>query len=294
VLLFKNLGSLSNIAEYNIELNTSISVDQRRYNASGMDQVAAIWMDGNDPQQRFSRSIIIYGSEDRPQYIRAYHGCYDPLAYPLLLPGGETGWEDKKIEYQDPPPAKPKRKYTKHKNQGAVQLQPLKKSKHRHPVYYDFNGEDHDMEEDSREEDGPDDDLDDIAGGGSRGHVSAREYYCFKLQIREGQFNVFFHVGRLFQQFAVDMYVKVESMRLDWYAKPAHQAIIRADLYQGLLDTLAAGEADASKAGLRVVLCKDFPGSDHDVQCRFMDADTGYTVWQAGFLRNNDVQSVLG
>ena len=64
VLLFKNLGSVPNIVEYNIELNTSISIDQRRYNAPKMDQVAAIWMDGNDPQQRFSRSIIIYGSED--------------------------------------------------------------------------------------------------------------------------------------------------------------------------------------------------------------------------------------
>jgi len=64
VLLFRNLDSLSNIAEYNIELNTSISVDQRRYIAPRMDQIAAIWVDGNDPQQRFSRSIIIYGSED--------------------------------------------------------------------------------------------------------------------------------------------------------------------------------------------------------------------------------------
>ena len=60
------------------------------------------------------------------------------------------------------------------------------------------------------------------AGGGSRRHVTAREYYCFKLQIREGQLNVFFRAGRLFQQFAVDMYVKVESMRLDWYVKPAN------------------------------------------------------------------------
>ena len=46
---------------------------------------------------------------------------------------------------------------------------------------------------------------------------------------------MFFHAGRLFQQFTVDMYVKVESMRLDWYAKPPHQAIIRADLYQARL-----------------------------------------------------------
>jgi hypothetical protein len=70
------------------------------------------------------------------------------------------------------------------------------------------------------------------AGGGSPRHVSAREYYCFKLQIHEGQFNVFFHDGRLFQQFAVDMYVKDESMRLDWYVKVAHHAIICVDLYQ--------------------------------------------------------------
>jgi hypothetical protein len=74
-----------------------------------MDQVAAIWVDGNDPQQRSSCSIIICGNENRPHYVRAYHGCYDPLAYPLFFHGGETGWEDKKIEYLVPPPSKPKK-----------------------------------------------------------------------------------------------------------------------------------------------------------------------------------------
>ena len=62
-----------------------------------------------------------------------------------------------------------------------------------------------------------------------------------------------FHGGRLFQQWAVDMYVKVDSMRLDWYSKPAQQD-------------------RASHAGLRIVLLKDFPGSDLDVHSRFMDA----------------------
>jgi len=78
-----------------------------------MEQVAAIWFDENDPQQRFERSIVIYGKENQPHYIRSYHGCYDPLAYPMFNPNGETGWEDKKILYQDSPPSKPKRKYTK-------------------------------------------------------------------------------------------------------------------------------------------------------------------------------------
>ena len=31
----------------------------------------------------------------------------------MFNPNGETGWEDKKILYQDSPPSKPERKYTK-------------------------------------------------------------------------------------------------------------------------------------------------------------------------------------
>jgi hypothetical protein len=53
VQIFKSLGILTNLDWYTIELNTSISIDQRIYNALAMEQVAAIWFDGNDPQQRF-------------------------------------------------------------------------------------------------------------------------------------------------------------------------------------------------------------------------------------------------
>jgi hypothetical protein len=66
----------------------------------------------------------------------------------------------------------------------------------------------------------------------SRKFVSAREYYCFKLQVRKKLFNIILFGGRLFQQWAVDMYIKIETMRLDWYSKPANQKVLRADLYQ--------------------------------------------------------------
>lgn len=36
------------------------------------------------------------------RYIKAYHGCYDPLAYPLFHPRGETGW-NKFMPYNDSP-----------------------------------------------------------------------------------------------------------------------------------------------------------------------------------------------
>jgi len=79
--------------DYRIELNTNITPDQRRYNAPIASQVVAIWMEGNDPRRSFDRSVVVYGKTDRrPQYIRAYHGCYDPLAYPIYNPRGETGW----------------------------------------------------------------------------------------------------------------------------------------------------------------------------------------------------------
>jgi hypothetical protein len=83
-------------------------------------------------------------------------------------------------------------------------------------------------------EDNPDDNFgdDEVNATQSRKYISAREYYCFKLQVRKKLFNIILFGGRLFQQWAVDMYIKIETMRLDWYSKPANQKIIRADLYQ--------------------------------------------------------------
>jgi len=63
-------------------------------------------------------------------------------------------------------------------------------------------------------------------------YVTLREWCAFKLQIRRGIFNALLFGGRLFQQWTVDMYIKMESMRLDWYSNPKHQKLIRAELYQ--------------------------------------------------------------
>lgn len=88
---FRSLGSVPNLDEYRIELNTDISLDQRVYNAPTTSQVAAIWVEGNNPQGHFDRSIMVYGKSSDPQYVKAY-GCYDPLSYPLFFPNGEVGW----------------------------------------------------------------------------------------------------------------------------------------------------------------------------------------------------------
>jgi hypothetical protein len=107
VQTFKRNGAFPNLDDYRIELNTNVTPDQRRYNAPTASQVGAIWMEGNDPQRCFDRSVVVYGRTDRrPQYIRAYHGCYDPLAYPLYNPRGETCW-NKFMPYSADPVTQP-------------------------------------------------------------------------------------------------------------------------------------------------------------------------------------------
>jgi hypothetical protein len=110
--------------------------------------------------------------------------------------------------------------------------------------------------------------------GCKRKTVSERKYYCYKLQMRPDEVNILFYGGRLFQQWLMDMYVKVEFMRLDWYSLPKHQKIIRVELYCGIVDTLKASEARAFEVGRLVVLPRNFNGGEHDVQDWFLDAMT--------------------
>lgn len=88
--------------------------------------------------------------------------------------------------------------------------------------------------------------------------------------MRRGIFNLILHGGLLFQQFAVDMYIKVESSRLDYVRN--NQKEIRADLYQGLMDGIQAGESRASAVGKRTVLPALFVCGGRNMKRRYMDA----------------------
>ncbi|XP_074314232.1 uncharacterized protein LOC141649440 [Silene latifolia] len=98
--------------------------------------------------------------------------------------------------------------------------------------------------------------------------ISFREYYAYKFQIRPG--NLLIRGGRLFQQFIVDMYVKIENTRLDFLR--LNQEAIRQDLYQGILDTLELGEISACNVGMRIVLPLSFLGGPRDMRRRVFNA----------------------
>ncbi|KAL6873859.1 hypothetical protein ACP4OV_013941 [Aristida adscensionis] len=309
VQTFQRVGSIPNLDDYVIELNTNITPDQRRYNAPTASQVAAIWLEGNDPQRSFDRSVIVYAKGDRPRYIRAYHGCYDPLAYPLFFPRGETGW-NKFMPYNQPESETPAstnvelmkedeaqdhNEFENHSDNeddndiqasdyisrlseaaqsvANVELMEEEEAERTCNDYADHNEfENHSDNEGDNDIQAKDYSNRLIEAAQSVRFVTAREYYCFKLQVRKQLFNILLFGGRLFQQWAVDMYIKIESMRLDWYSNPEHQKRIRAELYQGVVDVISAGETRGSEVGKRIVLPRTFPGGDRDMQQRFLNA----------------------
>lgn len=75
--------------------------------------------------------------------------------------------------------------------------------------------------------------------------VSAREFYAYRLQIRPSVDSILLESGRLLQQFVVDMYVKIETSRLDYFRN--NQDKIRAEVYQGIIDSFDQGETQGSK-----------------------------------------------
>ncbi|XP_074265742.1 uncharacterized protein LOC141588186 [Silene latifolia] len=98
--------------------------------------------------------------------------------------------------------------------------------------------------------------------------VSCREYYCYRLQIRPTNSSILLRSGRLLQQYIVDMYIKIETNRLDYIRN--NQNVIRADLYQGVIDSYAAGQTRGGNIGTCFILPASFIGCDRDFRRRYL------------------------
>ena len=90
------------------------------------------------------------------------------------------------------------------------------------------------------------------------------QYYSYRLMVRSANtFNIIHRMGRLFQQYIVDMYSKIEAARLAYIRY--NQSKLHAEVYQGLSDAIQAcdGNVDGSQLGKRVILPSTFTGSAH-------------------------------
>ena len=78
-------------------------------------------------------------------------------------------------------------------------------------------------------------------------NVSVREYYYYKLQIRVDDRSMLLHTCRLLQQFVVDVYVKIETYRLDFHRQ--RQEELRTNFLKGIMDVVTFSETKASNVG---------------------------------------------
>ncbi|XP_021761053.1 uncharacterized protein LOC110725888 isoform X2 [Chenopodium quinoa] len=236
---FKSLREIEVTEETEIRLNKYPVLDQRVYNAPTSEEVAVIWSEGTSSSQSNSPHIIAHGKSNKSHKIYHYYGCYDPLQYPLLFPRGDCGWHHGLLKIS---------------HGGRSQVEDLSNI-----VISDNVQEAADLvtEEGS------------AAARAKKGKlISCKEYYAYKFQMRAGNFIL--RAGRLFLQYIVDMYVKIENTRLDFFRQ--NQAQIRAELYQGLVYTLEGGEANASNVGQCVILPPSFLGGPCDMQRRYLNA----------------------
>ncbi|KAG5535834.1 hypothetical protein RHGRI_023563 [Rhododendron griersonianum] len=241
---FRGLTHLPNIEEYQIVLKADPKVADYTALPPTVPQVAAIWLENEEASELQERDIIVHKHDGHSQTISYYFGCYDPLQYPLLFPLGEPGRHlgIKKI----------KRTSASRSCLPQTSILPMHSSTPEELITNETTVHQENAKKANM--------------------VSAREFYAYRLQIRKNTNEILLESARLLQQFIVDMYVKIETSRLDYFRK--RQEEIRADLYQGIVDSIAHGESDPSKIGKRIVLPGIFIGGPRDMRRRYLNAMT--------------------
>ena len=118
-----------------------------------------------------------------------------------------------------------------------------------------------------------------------RNRVTMLQFYTYRLTIRKN-FNPIHHSKKLFQQYLVDAYVKVESQRLDYIQRNQQQ--LRVEKYRGLMDQLNSNANDMSlPPGKVVILPSTFQGSPRSLLQNYQDAMALISkIWKARFVFN--------
>lgn len=183
------------------------------------------------PSPTAYRDIVIRPHGQGLMHIDELHPLYDPLHYVLMFPRGEQGW------------CAPTQGIYNH----IMSY-----------LYVPINSNNVIIGRLARRTANPDDDDGDT--------YTAMRFYAYLLQDRDDFYMVYY--GRLFHQYAVDMYIKVEHQRLRYIE--THQEILRAESLQGVID--AMGNETAREIGSHIILPPSFTGGPRDMHARYQDA----------------------
>src|SRR5204862_2034569 len=97
--------------------------------------------------------------------------------------------------------------------------------------------------------------------------IKTMQFYSYRLQIRDGDWLQ--HAGRLYQQYMVDQYAKIEQERLNYLR--LNQSTLRAEMYQGAVDAIHTGDTN-NNIGRRIILPSSFTGGSRQMYRLYQDA----------------------
>lgn len=111
-----------------------------------------------------------------------------------------------------------------------------------------------------------------------RTRVTKLQFYSYQLAIREG-FSLLHSSGKLFQQYIVYRYLKVDENWLQFIK--SNQSRLRCDSYLGLMDHVnnVAEDNNVAPGGI-IIVPSTFIGSPRNMQQNYQDAMA--TVWIFG------------
>ena len=100
--------------------------------------------------------------------------------------------------------------------------------------------------------------------------MALREFGAYLIMLRNNAHDSLIHSGKLFQEWLVDTYARVESNRLTWHRD--NQDRIRSDLYQNIQRAAANGTIQARELGTKVILPSSFTGGPRYMMREYQDA----------------------
>lgn len=105
------------------------------------------------------------------------------------------------------------------------------------------------------------------------GAITPLKFYSSRIAIRRGQFNPLHHAGKLYQQYLVHAYCRVEAQNLSFIRY--NQKSLRVERYQALMDYLVdAAQGRNMRPGNLVILPATFTGGPRYMREKYLDAMT--------------------